>query len=374
MLSVMPGVDVGRIENDMHPLTQVLDSVVRKLVEEDEDAQYWLGVDGGGTNTRALIFRAPLEPDVDLANYLVGEGRAAAANFHRVGVESATQAVTTAIILACRQANIIPHQITAGCIGLAGVSHPDNHRKMYDAIEEAMPALHFTLETDARIALAGATAGKPGIVIIAGTGSIAYGVNKDGEVARAGGWGPTLGDEGSGTYIGRRALEAVMTAYDRRAHDETALTEKVCRFFKVNTPPELPAVIYNPDHNVMPQIAQLSRIVVETAQAGDATAIDILKDSAHELARAIKAVITQLDLQDEAFRIGYVGGVFGAGELILQPLREEIIAVAPQANLAPPLYKPAMGAAQMAMTNFLQNRNQLLVGQQLIRGDRLSSR
>ncbi|MBL8205203.1 MAG: hypothetical protein JNM09_13295 [Blastocatellia bacterium] len=342
----------------MHPLTEVLDSVVRNLAEEDRSTLYWLGVDGGGTNTRAMIFRAPIDSDADLANCLVGEGRTAAANFHRVGVEAATHAVTTAIILACRQAEITTHQITAGCIGLAGVSHPDNHRKMYEAIEAALPSLHFTLETDARIALAGATAGKPGIVIIAGTGSIAYGVNKDGEVARAGGWGPTLGDEGSGTYIGRRALEAVMTAYDYRRHEETALTEKVCRYFNVKTPPELPAVIYNPDKNVMPQIAQLSKLVVETAQEGDAAAIEILKDSAHELARAIKAVIAQLNMRDEIFRIGYVGGVFSAGDLILQPLREDIAAFAPNAILAAPLYKPAVGAAQMAMANFIESRNQ----------------
>ncbi len=353
----------------MHPLTEVIDSVIRNLAEEDSGSQYWLGVDGGGTNTRAMIFRALDNPEIDLTKRVVGEARAAAANFHRVGVEAATQAVTTAIILACRQAEITVHQITAACIGLAGVSHPDNHRKMYDAIETALPALNFTLETDARIALAGATAGKPGIVIIAGTGSIAYGVNKDGEVARAGGWGPTLGDEGSGTYIGRRALEAVMTAYDRRAHDETALTEKVCRYFNVKTPPELPAVIYNPDANVMPQIAQLSKLVVETAQAGDATAIEILKDAAHELARAIKAVIAQLKMQDDAFRIGYVGGVFGAGDLILQPLREDIAAFAPQAMIAAPLYKPAVGAAKMAMANFMQSRDQLLVGQQVMNKD-----
>ena len=352
-------------------LTEVLDSVIRDLAEAQQDSQYWLGVDGGGTNTRAMIFCAAADPRVNLSEYLVGEGRAAAANFHRVGVEAATQSVTTAIILACRQANITPAQITAACIGLAGVSHPDNHQKMYDAIEEALPALRFTLETDARIALAGATAGQPGVVIIAGTGSIAYGVNKDGEVARAGGWGPTLGDEGSGTYIGRRALEAVMTAYDYRRHEETALTEKVCRFFNVKTPPELPAVIYNPDANAMPQIAQLSRLVVETAQEGDAAAIEILKDAAHELARAIKAVIAQLEMRDETFRIGYVGGVFGAGDLILEPLREDLVAFAPHAILAPPLYKPAVGAAQMALANYVQSQNQLLLGQQ-IGGGKLS--
>ena len=347
-------------------LTEILDSVVANLAEAQEGSHYWLGVDGGGTNTRAMLFHAPADPDVDLADCLVGEGRAVAANFHRVGVEAATTSVLTAITQACRQANITAHQITAACIGLAGVSHPDNHRKMYDAIEQILPPLNFTLETDARIALAGATAGKPGIVIIAGTGSIAYGVDKDGEVARAGGWGPTLGDEGSGTYIGRRALEAVMTAYDHRTHDETQLTEKICRYFKVNSPPELPAVIYHPDNNVMPQIAQLSKLVVETAQAGDATAIEILKDAAHELARAISAVIEQLAMQNDEFRVGYVGGVFGAGELILRPLREAIAKAAPNATIAPPLYKPAVGAAKMALANFIQRRDQLLVGQQVM--------
>jgi N-acetylglucosamine kinase-like BadF-type ATPase len=338
-------------------LTEVLDSIVKSLPVSQEDSHYWLGVDGGGTNTRSMLFRAPADYDAELLPRLVSEGRAEAANFHRVGIEAATKSVVTAITQACRAANISPAQITAACIGLAGVSHPDNHHKMFVAIEKAIPALHFTLETDARIALAGATAGKPGIVIIAGTGSIAYGVNKEGKVARAGGWGPTLGDEGSGTYIGRRALEAVMTAYDRRAHEETQLTEKICRFFNVKTPPELPAVIYNPDNNVTPQIAQLSKIVVETAEAGDATAIEILKDAAYELARAIKAVIEQLEMQEEEFRIGYVGGVFGADDLILQPLREEIASFAPNAKIALPIYKPALGAAKLAIANFVQSQD-----------------
>ncbi len=353
-------------------LTEVLDSVLRNLAEADDGSQYWLGVDGGGTNTRAMLFRAPADSEADLSNCLVGAGGADAANFHRVGVEAATNSILSAVTQACRQARITPHQIRAACIGLAGVSHPDNHRKMYAAIEQALPTLNFTLETDARIALAGATAGKPGIVIIAGTGSIAYGVNKNGEVARAGGWGPTLGDEGSGTYIGRRALEAVMTAYDRRAQDETRLTDKICRFFNVSTPPELPAVIYNPDNNVLPQIAQLSKLVVETAQEGDATAIEILKDAAYELARAIKAVIEQLEMQRDEFPVGYVGGVFGADELILQPLREEITAFAPKAKIALPIEKPAVGAAKMAMANFIQSRDQLLVGQQLMKQEPLS--
>ena len=121
----------------MLQLTEVLDSVLRNLAEANDGSQYWLGVDGGGTNTRAMLFRAPADSDVDLSACLVGAGRAAAANFHRVGVEAATKSILTAVTQACRQAKITPHQITAACLGLAGVSHPDNHRKMYDAIDDA---------------------------------------------------------------------------------------------------------------------------------------------------------------------------------------------------------------------------------------------
>ena len=315
-------------------LAEVVDSVVRDLEKSKTATYYWLGVDGGGTNTRARIYFAPLDPAIDLENCLVGEGRSDAANFHRVGLESAAASVKSAVTEAFLS---------------AGVSHPDNHKKMSDAIKAAMPQLEFELVTDARVALAGATAGKPGVVVIAGTGSIAYGVDANGNVARAGGWGPALGDEGSGTYIGRRALEAVMTAYDHRTHEDTKLTEKVCRHFHVNSPVELPAVIYDPASNAMQEITQLSKQVVEAANEGDETAIAILKNAAHELARAVIAVIEQLKMKDHAFRVGYVGGVFSSGELMLAPLREEIMEFAPQALVGAPLHSPMIGAAQMAM-------------------------
>ncbi len=358
----------------MHHLTEVLNPLLRDLAATGATSHYWLGVDGGGTKTKAMLFAVPADSDADLLANVVGEGLADAANFHRVGVASAAHAVQSAIEQACHQAGIAPAQITAACIGLAGVSHPDNHRKMFEAISAALPDLNFTLETDARIALAGATAGKLGVVIIAGTGSIAYGVNKDGEVARAGGWGPTLGDEGSATYIGRRALEAVMTAYDYRTHENTLLTEKICRFFNVSSPLELPAVIYVPNNNAMGEIAKLAKEVTLAAQEGDVTAIGILKDAAHELARAINAVITQLEMQHEEFRIGYVGGVFSAGEFILEPLREEISAFAPQAKITEPAHAPAVGAAQMAIDEYTKRLNQLLVGQPAMQPENSLSR
>lgn len=303
------------------------------------DPAYWLGIDGGGTNCRAAI--------IDTAGRLVGEGRTEAANFLRVGLEKAVEHIRQAVELACEQAGIVPGDIAAACIGLAGVSHPDHNRRMLAALREVLPIPEIVLETDARVALAGATGNQPGVVIIAGTGSIACGINARGRFARAGGWGPTMGDEGSGSYIGRRALEAVVMAYDYRG-DPTVMMDPVLRHFGVSSPPELPPVIYDSPAEVSGKIAQLAKIVVQAARQRDQVAIDILRDAAIELAKAAVAVIEQLRMENDRFHVAYVGGVFEAGELIINPLREEINRTAPQAIVSAPLESPMIGAARMA--------------------------
>lgn len=307
----------------------------------ERPGHYWLGIDGGGTNCRAVV--------VDDAGNVRGEGRADAANFIRVGLETAIRHVREAVEQACEQAGIPPSRISAACIGLAGTSHPDHHRQMLAALKEALPIPEIALETDARVALAGATGNLPGIVIIAGTGSIACGINSRGRFARAGGWGPAMGDEGSGSYIGRRALEAIVMAYDYRG-EPTAMMDPVLRHFGVSSPLELPPVIYDEPERAMREIAQLSKIAVKTAQDGDLVAKGILRDAAVELAKAATAVIEQLRMEGDSFQVAYVGGVFEAGELILAPLREEILKVAPNARIEPPIDPPVIGAVRMART------------------------
>lgn len=301
---------------------------------------YWLGVDGGGTNCRAAL--------ADASGKILGAGQAAAANLVRVGLDAAVAHIQQAVAEACAQAGINPAHITGACFGLAGVGNPQHHATMLAALRAAFPLKHLLLETDARIALAGANDLQPGVVVIAGTGSIACGINAQGKFARAGGWGPAMGDEGSGYYIGRRALAAVVMAYDERGA-ATSLTGPACQHFNVETPPELPPVIYNEPIRVMHEIAQLSKLVVTHAQTGDAVALGILTDAAHELARAVNAVIKKLGMQEAAFRVAYVGGVFGAGELILEPLRQAVHECAPKAEVALPLKPPVQGAVKLAM-------------------------
>lgn len=309
------------------------------MVQLNDKSHFWLGVDGGGTNCRAAI--------IGDGGEVIGEGRAEAANHIRVGMETAINHVVEAVAQASQQAGVELPEITAACVGLAGVSHPDHHRLMLAALKEALPISDITLETDARVALAGATGNKAGVVIIAGTGSIACGINSRGRFARAGGWGPAMGDEGSGSYIGRRALESVVMSYDYRG-EPTNMMEPILRHFGVSSPPELPPVIYDDPDSAMREIAQLSKIAVEAAQKGDKVARGILKDAAKELAVATIAVIEQLRMERDDFQVAYVGGVFEAGELILDPLREEIQRFAPHATVAPPIEPPVIGAARMA--------------------------
>jgi len=306
-------------------------------------SHFWLGIDGGGTNCRAAI--------VDHEGKLLGEGQADAANLLRVGLDNAVANIKKAVHQACAHAGIVAAQITAACIGLAGVSQPGYHQQMLEALKKALPIPDISLETDARVALAGATDNAPGVVIIAGTGSISCGINARGHFARAGGWGPIMGDEGSGSYIGRRALEAVMMDWDHRGKP-TSMREPVLKHFGVSSPPELTTVIYDSSAkekgDVPARIAQLSRVAVKAAQEGDLVAQDILTAAAKELAKTTIAVIKQLRMEQDTFRIAYVGGVFEAGELILKPLREEIQKIAPNAEIAPPLDSPVIGAVKMA--------------------------
>jgi N-acetylglucosamine kinase-like BadF-type ATPase len=303
--------------------------------------KFFLGIDGGGTNCRAVL------TDGDVR--LLGEGRAGAANFIRVGLQTALLHIKQASMEASKQAGVDLSQIAAACIGLAGTSHPNHHRRVLTALRETLPISNITLETDARVALAGATGNKAGIVIIAGTGSIACGVDASGRFARAGGWGPAMGDEGSGSYIGRRALEAVVRAYDGRG-EPTLLTDPILKRFGVSAPPELPPVIYDEPERAMREIAQLSKIVVDAARDADRVAANILRDAAQHLARAAIAVIEQLKMERGRFQVAYVGGVFEAGDLILAPLREAILKAAPAALIAPPIDPPVIGAVKMAIS------------------------
>src|SRR2546425_2707608 len=302
--------------------------------------RYFLGIDGGGTKTHAVI--------TDSECRVLGEGFGGAANPLRVGLEDAVSHITQAVADACAQAGIELSNISSACAAIAGINHPIHYHTMKDALDEAMEIAGLELVTDARAALEGALDGKPGIVVIAGTGSIAIGVNAEGRQARAGGFGPTLSDEGSGYYIAQQALKAVVSSFDGRS-PETSLTERVCKRLGLANASDLPGVIYNSDSEPV-EIASLAELVHEAAQEGDEVARQILTAAGCELGRLAASVIEKLGLQSSAFRVACVGSVFRSGEFVLEPLREAVACIAPRAEIGPPLCTPAIGAVKLAQT------------------------
>jgi len=296
-----------------------------------------LGVDGGGTKTQAII--------TDEDGQTLGEGRAGPSNPLRVGVSNAAAAVRTAVDRACVAAGVRRTDIASAEVGLAGVRRADLKERMTDALH-SLGLSSIEVVTDADIALYGATGGKPGLVLIAGTGSICCGRNARRKHVCAGGWGPLAGDEGSGSWIARRALQAVAQATDGRGA-ATRLGEAACLYFNVATPDDLSLAIYAASMT-NDRIAGFARHVIEAAAERDAVASGIVGDAGRELAAAARTVIIKLRIERERFQVAYVGGVFSAGELVLKPLRAEIKRIAPHAFLAPPLLSPAVAAATMA--------------------------
>lgn len=297
-----------------------------------------VGVDGGGTKTHAVI--------LDLNLRILGEGLAGPSNPLRVGIVKAAAAVREAVDKACDAARLRRTDLLAAEVGLAGVRRLELRARMHDALKNISSG-EVEVVGDADIALYGATEGEPGLIVIAGTGSICCGINARGKKACAGGWGPIAGDEGGGAWIARRGLHAIAHATDGRG-PATSLSQAACNYFHVTNPDDLSTAIYAPSIT-NESLAGFGKFVIQAAKAKDRVAREILVEAGKELGMAANAVIRNLKLERETFPVGYVGGVFASsGEMVLSHCRAAILKTAPRANLLPPKYSPAVAAARLA--------------------------
>ena len=301
---------------------------------------YWVaGVDGGGTGTRAVV--------LDQSQRVIGEGRSGPSNPLRVGIATAATNVRDALDKACVEADLHRSDIAMAMVGLAGVRRKDIRDRTREKISDCLKEIKaIELMTDGEIALYGATDGKPGLVVIAGTGSICCGRNRQGRHVCAGGWGPIVGDEGGAAWIARKALQAVAHASDGRG-PKTSLTTSALDYFNVASADDLSTAIYAPTMT-NDRLAGFGREVMRAAEDADDIAVDILKEAGRELGRTAAAVIKKLRMDNEKFSVAYVGGVYGAGDMVLKPMREEIARVAKQAYLSQPLFPPVVAAARVA--------------------------
>ncbi len=298
-----------------------------------------IGIDGGGTKTEAVI--------MDANHRVLGEGIAGPSNPLRVGIVKAAAAIREAIDKACQTAQVQRTDIQAAEVGLAGARREGLRSRMREALSNTGIA-QIEVVSDADIALYGATDGEPGVVVIAGTGSVCCGINGRGKQRCAGGWGPIVGDEGGGSWIARQGLRAIARAADGRG-PETRMTAAAIAYFHITTADDLSTAIYAPTVT-NERIAGFAKHVIKAAKAQDQVAREILAQTGIELGLAAAAVIRNLKMERERFQVAYVGGVFNAaGELVLGAMRGEVKQAAPRAYLAPPRFSPAVAAARMAL-------------------------
>jgi len=244
---------------------------------------YYLGIDGGGTKTRCVLG----DEMTVLATAMSG-----GSNIVRLGETQTREALHTAIRQVCTTANISPAQISAVCIGAAGADRPEIVAKIRAILAEliaetARPKIEVV--GDMAIALEAACGAGPGVIAIAGTGSIAYGRDATGHTARAGGWGFAVSDEGSGHWIGRRAVSAILSAHDQGL--ETTLSAMVLQAWKLNTLDEL---VQQANSTPAPDFPRLFPIVLRAADEGDSAARDLLNEAGEKLAKLVAMVIGRL--------------------------------------------------------------------------------
>jgi N-acetylglucosamine kinase-like BadF-type ATPase len=240
---------------------------------------FYLGVDGGGTQVRAVL--------VDGAGQERGRGGAGSANPAAVGADTALANIRAAVAAAANQAGAtLP--VAAACCGLAGVDRPADHALLLPLLRDL--AAEVILENDAELALEGLP-DRSGVCLIAGTGSIALGRDPTGHTARSGGWGHIAGDEGSGYTIGRRALQAILWAVDGRG-PATSLEAALMQAWGLADPTELMGRIY-PERGTA-VVAEVARLVFAEAAAGDPVARRILAAAAQDLAAMVLAVAARL--------------------------------------------------------------------------------
>jgi N-acetylglucosamine kinase-like BadF-type ATPase len=315
----------------------------------DPPAPYVVGVDGGGTKTAAWVARAVVgqEPVV------VGRGRSGPGNPRAAGFEVAQQNILAAVRAALVDAQLDQGMITAACLALAGAGRAEEQQRMQAwALEQAIAA-RVAVTHDAEPLLAAAMPNERvgrespwGIALIAGTGSLAWGRAVDGRVARCGGWGYLVGDEGSGYSVGIAGLRAVLHAADGRA-PATSLTSPLVDFFQVGEPTELVGALYG-DPGFRGRVAAASRIVLKVAREHDVVAGGIIRQAVDDLAAMVAALAARLELAAETYPLALGGGVFDAAGELAPRLVENLA----QRHIAPRSYviveAPVFGAVRLA--------------------------
>jgi N-acetylglucosamine kinase-like BadF-type ATPase len=304
-----------------------------------------LGVDGGGSHTRAWIAHED--------GTVVGRGMAGPSNVHVLGVDASRRVIVEAVTAAWRAMGAPgerPCGFRAVFAGVAGAGAFDDQRALSSALaaDFGLDPANCRVDHDLRVALAGALGGRPGAVLVAGTGSACFGAVPDGRTWKAGGWGAQLDDGGSGHWLGLQALRAVVRAADGRGMEST-LTGMVSARIGMSEPRAIIQALAN-GGLTREAVAALAPDVLAAAEAGDAVAVDIVERGAVELAAMVAAVWRALGLASEPkAALAGTGSVLEKGLVYRKACADALAKEVPGVVLAEPHLPSVAGAVLLAL-------------------------
>ncbi|MDZ8259836.1 N-acetylglucosamine kinase [Nostoc sp. ChiQUE01b] len=312
---------------------------------------YVLGIDGGGSKTVCILMN-------DFCQVL-GRGEAGPSNYQSIGIEVTLQSIQSAIHNAIEAAIITNTvNIDAICLGLAGIGRAADIEVVKGLVKElqnnkslpitwALQPANIVICNDALIALVGGIGQSVGIVVAAGTGSIIFGRNHQGNTKRVGGWGYILGDEGSAYKIAIAGMNAALKSYDGREMS-TSLLEDFKQHLDLESIEDLIEVVYRREWGVK-QIAALAPIVDFAAASGDIVANIIIDDAVKELVKATSTVIDAIFSADSALEVVTTGSVWRGRCNIHERFAASLVKKFPKVKVIFPRYEPAYGAGLLAL-------------------------
>jgi len=297
-------------------------------------ARIFLAVESGGTKTIASIF----SDEGELLGYSIG----GPSSHHVVGITRSKDTLKAVISECVASAGLKDYVFEIGCFGMASLDTP----KDFEIISEIVRSMNIVknpiIVGDHITAYYTVTGGRPGIVVIAGTGSIGYGRIKDGVEARAGGWEWLVSDEGSAYDIARKALVYAVRSYDGLEEEKTSLLDKFMKHLKASSFEEFIQKLYeDPGKH---RIASLAPIVASAAYEGDKVARKILRTAGKELGLLAFSVAKKLGVENDPIVVGCLGGVFRAGPIIFNSFKKFIRNKMPNAIIMKPAFSAIEGA------------------------------
>jgi N-acetylglucosamine kinase-like BadF-type ATPase len=304
----------------------------------------YLGIDGGGTKTTCVVADE---------NNILGTATSAGSNITRHGDARVREALHSAVRDACAAARIDPASVVSACVGLSGAGRPEVREAVTRMMGEVLRG-KIEVVTDLETTLEAAFSDGPGVITIAGTGSIAYGRDAAGQTARAGGWGLAISDEGSGQWIGRAAVSAVLGATD--AGEDPALLKAILEFWNLTTLDEL---VRHANASPPPDFSSLVPLVLEAAEnprpsrawtghPTDPVAQNVLQRAGGELATLAGSVIRRLFGAQASVRVAMAGGVFRQSDVVRQVFYNGVTAEFPEATVEAEIVDAVDGALALA--------------------------